>query len=242
MIANTHTIRSFVRRAGRMTRAQKIYQHRDHPHLFRLPLDPDPSQLIALQSWIAATAQDRPWGLDIGFGMGDSTLALAQNLPQWQWFAIDVYPPGSARLLRLMQEHHLDSIRIIEADVAQAIAVFPQQSLSLIKTFFPDPWQKARHHKRRLIQSAFAQTLVQYARADALWHIVTDWQDYAEHIEEALLHTRWRLIARTSHRQVAQTESLSDPRTLSPATKFARRAIAEGRLIHSFMYTPDINA
>lgn len=121
--------------------------------------------------------------LEIGFGMGQGLAQMAAADPQRNYIGIEVHRPGVASLLRQLQEWQLDNVRVICDDAVMVLRqMIPPSSLAAVQIYFPDPWPKRRHHKRRLIQPDFIQLLAGRLRPGALLHLATDWQDYAEHM------------------------------------------------------------
>ncbi|MDX2163900.1 MAG: tRNA (guanosine(46)-N7)-methyltransferase TrmB [Gammaproteobacteria bacterium] len=164
-------IRSFVRREGRLTVAQahalenlwKIYG-----------LNPAPNELISVEDNTV---------LEVGFGMGQSLIIQAKNNPDKTYIGIEVHRPGVGSILHNIQKENLSNINIINKDAVEVLNQhIPDNSLSVVQIFFPDPWHKKRHHKRRLIQPEFVKLLHRKLRPNGLMHIATDWENYAEHI------------------------------------------------------------
>lgn len=158
-----------------------------------------------------------PIVLDIGFGTGESVIALAEADPRTTIIAVDLHTPGIGDLLASIAERGLGNVRVVEADVRHVVEIIPEGRLSGVRTFFPDPWPKKRHHRRRLITPGFAEALGVRVRADGFWHIATDWAEYAVAIAEALEGSPlWRggVIARPASR---------------PLTRYERRGLAAGR-------------
>lgn len=174
------TIKSFVIRAGRMTTAQT---HALEQHLPRLGLTLE-KNVWDLTAIFANTA---PCILEIGFGMGGSLFTMAQQYPTENFIGVEVHKPGVGALLAKAVEADLTNLRVCMADakdvLAQAIA---DNSLARVQIFFPDPWHKTRHHKRRLIQAEFVDVIRQKLQPGGILHIATDWQPYAEHIIEVM--------------------------------------------------------
>jgi tRNA (guanine-N7-)-methyltransferase len=128
--------------------------------------------------------------LEIGFGMGEATIALARNSPKIGFIAVDVHQPGIGKLLGCIQESGQQNIRVMEEDAHLILSLMiPDASLGGIHLFFPDPWPKTRHHKRRIVNPSFIQLAFQKLRPDGLIHIATDWQPYAEWIMELFAKT-----------------------------------------------------
>ena len=159
----------------------------------------------------------RPVVLDIGFGSGEAVVALAEGDPDTTIIAVDMHTPGIGDLLASISERGLGNIRVVEADVRHVLEAIPEGRLSGARTFFPDPWPKKRHHRRRLITPAFAEALAARVALGGYWHIATDWTDYALAIEETLAASPpWEggVIARPESR---------------PMTRYERRGVAAGR-------------
>lgn len=169
--------RSFVRRQGRMTEGQRraIDQFAS-----RYMLDVTQVRELLLQD-------DSPWVLEIGFGMGESLAQMAVAEPELHFLGIEVHRPGVGALLAAIDQQHIDNIRIVSADAMDVLhEQIPDGRLTRVQIFFPDPWPKKRHHKRRLINQASAQLLYNKLIPGGELHIATDWPDYAAHIENAL--------------------------------------------------------
>ena len=125
--------------------------------------------------------------LEIGFGMGDATAAVAAALPEHDLLGIEVHPPGVGALLKHLGERELGNVRIVMHDAVEVLReMLPQASLAGVHIWFPDPWHKKRHHKRRLIQPGFVRALLQYLEPGGYLHCATDWQPYAEQMLEVL--------------------------------------------------------
>lgn len=160
--------------------------------------------------------------------MGDSTLALAAQNPETNYLAVDVHNPGIGRLLAGIQERQLMNIRVLRGDIAELLTFFPNECLSAVLIYFPDPWPKARHHKRRLIQPQFLMQLARAVQPMGLLHIATDWEDYAQHCLDTL-------TASPFWENTADSNFIPRPST-RPLTKFERRGQAEGRLIRDLLF------
>jgi tRNA (guanine-N7-)-methyltransferase len=119
--------------------------------------------------------------LEIGFGMGETTAQIAAEHPDWNILGAEVYRAGVGALLSKIEQQNLSNIRIIEHDVVEVLRdMIPVDSLDAVHIYFPDPWPKKRHHKRRLIQPAFLELLVPRLKPGALLHLATDWPEYAD--------------------------------------------------------------
>ena len=175
MAATDHprSIRSFVTRSGRITEAQQRALAQLWPK-YGIEFAPAPLAAGALYG------RDAPRTLEIGFGNGENLAALAQAHPERDYLGIEVHRPGVGRLLRALESQRLTNVRLICHDAVEVLAQqIPAQWLQEILVFFPDPWPKKRHHKRRLIQGAFAELLAERLAPGGLLRIATDWQPYA---------------------------------------------------------------
>lgn len=158
-----------------------------------------------------------PMILDIGFGTGEAVVALAEAEPSVTILAVDMHTPGIGDLLASVSERDLRNVLVVEADARHVLEVIPEARLSGVRTFFPDPWPKKRHHRRRLVNTDLAHALGSRVRVGGFWHIATDWSDYATAIDEAASACRsWRggVVPRPDWR---------------PETRYERRGRAAGR-------------
>ena len=167
-------IRSFVLRQGRMSPAQTRAYDSLGPRFivpFREGSPLDYGKLFG---------RDAPTIVEIGFGMGESTAAIAAMLPEKNFIGIEVHTPGVGALLKLIGEQGLTNLHIIQHDAVEVLKqMIRDQSLAGLHIFFPDPWPKKRHHKRRLVQPALVTLLAQKLAADGYIHLATDWAEYA---------------------------------------------------------------
>lgn len=170
------TIRSFVRREGRMNEQQKLNMERRWQGV-GIDLDVDSGVLDFALLFDA----DQQTVLEIGFGMGASLLQMAQENPQINYLGIEVHRPGVAKLLAGIEAQQLKNVRIICDDAVQVLKrQIKDASLAGVQIYFPDPWPKKRHHKRRLIQAEFIALICQKLKPQGFIHCATDWQEYAE--------------------------------------------------------------
>ncbi len=173
-------IRSFVLRQGRVSNAQR----RAHETLLPLYGIPFADDLLDLDKVFGRSA---PKFLEIGFGMGETTAAIAQAHPQNDYLAIDVHTPGVGSLLKQIEESGLSNLRIIQHDAVEVLQrMLSPECLDGAHIFFPDPWPKARHHKRRLIQPQFIALLSERLKHSGYVHVATDWEEYAQQILQVL--------------------------------------------------------
>jgi tRNA (guanine-N7-)-methyltransferase len=177
---NPRSIRSFVIRAGRTTPAQQRALKELWP---RYGVDFSPVELDLDELYGRRAARI----VEIGFGNGEYLADLAARHPETDYLGIEVHPPGIGHLLLRLAALHLTNVRVICHD---AVEVFAQQlragTLDEVLVLFPDPWHKKRHHKRRLIQTAFAQCVAARLKSGGVLRLATDWQPYAEHMQQAL--------------------------------------------------------
>ena len=167
-------IRSFVRRAGRVGSGQSRALAELGPR-FVLPFAAAPLDFAAV------FGRGAPVVLEIGFGMGDATAAIAQAAPATDFIGIEVHTPGVGALLRRIGDLGLTNLRIVQHDAVEVVErMIPPASLAGIHVFFPDPWHKKKHNKRRLIQPAFVARLASRLAPGGYLHAATDWQPYAE--------------------------------------------------------------
>lgn len=165
--------------------------------------------------------------LEIGFGSGQSLLALALENPDKDFIGVETHQPGIGALFQGIKLHKLSNLRVYYSDVIDVLEkCIPNESLSGVQIFFPDPWPKRRHHQRRLIQSKFIELIVAKLKMGGLLHLATDWEDYAKHMM-MVVSQEPRLINLASPGQFAL--SRSSQRIV--ITKFERRALNEGREI-----------
>lgn len=163
----------------------------------------------------AVFARGNPKILEIGFGMGQATAEIAQRLPEYDFLAVDVYTPGVGSLLRLIDEKSLTNIRVMQHDAVEVLRdMLADNVLAGVHIFFPDPWHKKRHHKRRLIQQPFLDLLLPKIRTGGYLHLATDWEDYAV---QMLAELRCRTELRNTAADYAEKPAYR------PETKFERR-------------------
>lgn len=197
-------IRSFVRREGRITPAQQDALERLWP---RYGLEPagrplDPAAIFGRAA---------PLVVEIGFGSGDHLLASAQARPGDNFLGIEVHRPGVGRVLQQAEKLGLNNLKVVCADAVETLRQsLPQGGVDEIVIFFPDPWPKKRHHKRRLVQPEFTRVLAQALRAGGRLRLATDWADYARHMREVLEAEpllRGGVIPRPADRPLTRFES-----------------------------------
>ena len=237
-----NTIRSFVRRAGRTTAGQARALQDVGPRCV-LPFQPQPLDLaLAFGRPGAAAAGNagvpRPLVLEIGFGMGEATAHIAALLPGTDFLCCEVHPPGVGALLKRIGQQDLHNIRIIAHDAVEVIDQMllpwdPAQpagtGLDGVHIFFPDPWHKKRHHKRRLIQPALVATLAARLRPGGYIHCATDWREYAEQILQVL-------TAAPLLRNSAPDTGYAERPAYRPRTKFETRGLRLGHGVWDLLF------
>ncbi|MEX0963984.1 MAG: tRNA (guanosine(46)-N7)-methyltransferase TrmB [Pseudohongiellaceae bacterium] len=179
-VEHKRPIRSYVIRSGRLTEAQRkaIENYWDE---YVIEFD---GQMLDPRG-IFEKAQ--PLTVEIGFGMGDSLLEMAMNHPEQNFLGIEVHQPGVGKLLNGIAENALKNIKLICHDAKEVLETgLPDNSIDRLLLFFPDPWHKKRHNKRRLVQPEFVELLLKKLSDSASLHFATDWQAYAEHMMETL--------------------------------------------------------
>ena len=211
----TQSIRSFVLRQGRMSPAQTQALETLLP-VYGLPYA---TQLLDLAQAFGRTA---PTVLEIGFGMGETSARIAQALPDKNFLGLEVHAPGVGALLKLVAEKQLTNQRIIQHDAVEVVQhMIAEGSLAGIHVFFPDPWPKARHHKRRLIQPPFVKLLASRLAPGGYLHCATDWEHYAQQMLEVL--SAEPLLSNT-----APDGGYAPRPDYRPITKFENRGIKLG--------------
>ena len=214
-------IRSFVTRAGRVSTGQRRALDELGPR-FVVPYAAAPA------NWNTIFGREAPRVLEIGFGMGATTAEIAARRPGDDFIGVEVHEPGVGALLKLIDEYALSNIRIVQHDAVEVIEqMLVPASLDGVHIFFPDPWHKARHHKRRLIQPPFVAQLASRLKPGAYLHCATDWQNYAEQMLEVL----------TAEPSLENTAQDYAPRPeYRPVTKFERRGLRLGHGVWDLVF------
>lgn len=206
-------IRSFVLRQGRVSNAQQ----RAHAALLPKFGIPYAAELIDLDQVFGRSA---PKVLEIGFGMGETTATLAAQHPEYDYLGIEVHTPGVGSLLKRIAEIDLANVRIIQHDAVEVLRdMIAPAAVDAVHVFFPDPWPKKRHHKRRLVQPEFIALLVERMKPGAYLHVATDWQEYAEQILDVL---------RREPRLANTAQDYAPRPAYRPQTKFETRGLKLG--------------
>jgi tRNA (guanine-N7-)-methyltransferase len=205
--ARHRPVRSFVLRQGRMSPAQQRALDELLPR-FGVPFAP------RLVDFDALFSRQAPRVLEIGFGMGETTARIAAARPDTDFIGIEVHSPGVGSLLKQAAESGLANLRVIQHDAVEVVAaMIPHDALAGIHVFFPDPWPKKRHHKRRLLKPAFVHALACRLAPGGYLHAATDWEDYATEIlatlaaERLLVNTAAGFARRPDHRPLTKFEA-----------------------------------
>ena len=223
-VEHPRTIKSYVVRSGRMTPGQeKAYQ--ENWSQFGVEAD---GRMLDFQQLYGRNA---PVILEIGFGMGDSLFEMAVNNPHNNYLGIEVHKPGVGRLLGNIKKQALTNLKVMKSDAVEVLSKqIPDESLSAVYLFFPDPWHKTRHHKRRIVQDDFIQLVRQKLQPGGQFHMATDWQNYAEHMLEHM--------QRAEGFENASTDGTYIPRPdYRPITKFERRGERLGHGVWDILFT-----
>jgi tRNA (guanine-N7-)-methyltransferase len=222
-----HRIRSFHPRRGRVTSGQATALARRWAD-WGVDIDGTP---LDLRKLFGAT-EDIPVVLEIGFGMGDATAQMAAADPSTGILAADVHTPGQGNLLALADRAGLTNVRVANGDAVILLRdMLAPGSLAGLRVYFPDPWPKARHHKRRLIQPEFTALAVSRLRPGALFHCATDWEPYAEQMLE-VLSADPDLV-----NEYPGGTGYADPRpAFRPMTKFEQQGLAKGHIVHDLVF------
>jgi tRNA (guanine-N7-)-methyltransferase len=218
------TIRSFVRRAGRLTPSQSRALAELWP---RFGIEP-PAGPLDLDAVFGRSA---PRTLEIGFGNGDNLAELAARHPERDYLGVEVHDPGVGHLLLRIEREGLSNIRIARHDAVEVITHWlPPGSIDETLIFFPDPWHKKRHHKRRLVHAAFLEHLARVMSPGGRLHLATDWAPYAEQMLEVCEASPCFANA------VAGGGYATRPET-RPVTKFERRGLRLGHEVFDLLYS-----
>ena len=216
------TVRSFVLRQGRLTRGQELAIATVWP-VYGIERD---ETLLELEELFGRKASIT---LEIGFGDGVSLAEMAETAPEKDFVGIEVHRPGVGRLLHLINELGLTNVRVMDDDAVEIIKDrIPEQSLDCVQLFFPDPWHKKRHNKRRIVQPDFVSLIASRLKSGGIFHMATDWKPYAEHMAE---------VMEASDEFVSLSDSPFSPKPdARPVTKFERRGLKLGHGVWDLLY------
>lgn len=215
-------VRSFVLRQGRLTKGQDDALQRLWPEfgIERGDSELDLANLFGDHS---------PITLEIGFGDGVSLATMAANAPEQNFIGIEVHRPGVGRLLHLIEENNLTNLKVMDDDAVEIIKNrIPDGSLDRVQLFFPDPWHKKRHNKRRIVQDEFVKLIASKLSQNGVFHLATDWEPYAEHMAEVM-------EASADFKSHAATAYSPKP-DARPTTKFETRGLKLGHGVWDLLY------
>ncbi|WP_422389584.1 tRNA (guanosine(46)-N7)-methyltransferase TrmB [Candidatus Regiella endosymbiont of Tuberolachnus salignus] len=216
-------IRSFVRRQGRLTKGQQLALDNYWPSM-GLDYQSTPINLETL------FAQAAPLTLEIGFGMGASLVAMAANAPQQNFLGIEVHLPGVGACLATATASKLTNLRLICHDALEVLTnMLPDDSLDKLQLFFPDPWHKLRHNKRRIVQPPFVELVKKKLKIEGIFHMATDWQPYAKHMLAVMS------AAKGYHNLSSHNDYVPRPDS-RPITKFESRGQRLGHGVWDLMF------
>ena len=220
-VAHPRSIRSFVMRAGRTTEGQARALSELGPQ-FVLPFAQAPLDFAAV------FGRQSPVVFEIGFGMGDATAKIAERLPDTDFIGCEVHEPGVGALLKQVGERHLTNVRIVQDDAVEVLKhMVPAGSLAGMHIFFPDPWHKKKHNKRRLIQPGFVTEIVKHLAPGGYLHCATDWEPYAQQMREVL--SAEPALANTA-------EGYAEKPSYRPLTKFENRGLRLGHGVWDLVF------
>lgn len=203
-------VRSFVKREGRLTNGQAKALEQFW-HVMGL------SHSEGLINIEALFGNNNPIVLEIGFGMGKSLVEMAKNAPELNFIGIEVHRPGVGACISLAQEEGVNNLKVYEHDAIEILAdCIPDGSLTTVQLFFPDPWHKKKHHKRRIVQAEFVETIRQKLKFDGVFHMATDWENYAECMLEDMSSAQ-------GYKNLSETNDYVPRPDSRPLTKFENR-------------------
>ncbi|MDX1490969.1 MAG: tRNA (guanosine(46)-N7)-methyltransferase TrmB [Pseudohongiellaceae bacterium] len=221
-VENPRGIRSYVIRGGRLTAAQEYALEHFWP---KYGIDDTQSE----QDLTSLFPKQAPIVMEIGFGMGDSLLEMAKTNPDKNFIGIEVHRPGVGKLLHEIAANELSNLRIWCHDAKEILArCIPDQSLAAVQIFFPDPWHKKKHNKRRIVQLPFMALIATKLSAGGYVHMATDWVPYAEHMMEVL--------SAAKDYENAAGEGQYSLDTQRPITKFEKRGHRLGHEVHDLIF------
>lgn len=204
------TVRSFVKREGRLTKGQA---HALENFWSEMGLNHEDGMIDSK----ALFGNENPVTLEIGFGMGKSLVEMAKNAPDINFIGIEVHRPGVGACIALAQEEGVKNLKVYEHDAIEILAdCIPEQSLTTVQLFFPDPWHKKKHHKRRIVQPEFVETIRQKLKVGGVFHMATDWENYAECMLEDMQSA-------PGYNNLSQTNDYVPRPDSRPLTKFEQR-------------------
>lgn len=226
--SNTSTpmrrIKSFVLRIGRLTKGQQIAMDTLWP-TYGLHIKDG-----SINGGAIFGSEETPLVLEIGFGMGDSLVTMAKNEPEKGFIGIEVHTPGVGAMLIHMREQGVDNIRTYNEDAVEVLdRCIPDNSLERVQIYFPDPWHKRRHNKRRIVQIEFIQQLRKKLRLGGKIHLATDWEDYAKHMLKVMLSSEGFTNTAADNTYIPRPD-------YRPLTKFEQRGLRLGHGVWDLVF------
>ncbi len=216
-------IKSFVVRQGRLTKGQEAAIETFWPTMGL-------EHQKQAYNWQAVFGNQNPVTLEIGFGMGSSLVEMAKAAPEQNFVGIEVHHPGVGACLKEASDAGLTNLRLISHDAVEILKdSIADNSLACVQLFFPDPWHKKRHHKRRIVQPQFAELLRQKLKVGGIFHMATDWENYAEHMAEVM-------NAAPGYQNMATDGDYMPRPEHRPLTKFEKRGHNLGHGVWDLMY------
>lgn len=217
------TIKSFVKREGRLTKGQQAALD---AHWSTMGLEHGNGLIDTTEIF----GNDNPVVLEIGFGMGASLVEMAKNAPEKNFIGIEVHLPGVGACLAAAHEAGVTNLRVYEHDAVEILRdCIPDETLSTVQLFFPDPWHKKKHHKRRIVQPEFVQKLRGKLAHGGIFHMATDWENYAEHMIEVM-------NAAEGFNNIAKSGDFVERPEHRPLTKFEQRGHRLGHGVWDIMF------
>ena len=211
--------RAYLRQRGRLTTAQaRALEHLSDRYLVDLP-----DATVGHPFWRDAFGRDGPLAIETCFGNGAAVAELAKSRPSWNCVGVDVYRPGFGALMILCERDGVDNVRIADSEVLSLLHRLDPGTVRRISAFFPDPWPKKRHHKRRLVNGDFAVAAAACLEVDGTLHLATDWEDYAAQMVEVL------------DAEPGLEGGLAE-RAERPITTFEAKGVAGGRQVVDLLY------
>lgn len=217
-------IRSFVKRTGRKTESQRTALELYWPDYgveFQAETLLDFERLFPTQSGVK---------LEIGFGNGETLVQMAEQDEAYGYLGIEVHTPGVGQCLKLAHDAQLNNLRLISHDAIEVLkSMIPAESVDGVFLFFPDPWHKTRHYKRRIVNDVFKDLLINVMKPGAVLHMATDWQDYARHMAKEML-------ADSRFQNLGNAKGFSEKPDYRPETKFERRGLRLGHSVWDLLF------
>ncbi|MEP4891268.1 MAG: tRNA (guanosine(46)-N7)-methyltransferase TrmB [Aliiglaciecola sp.] len=216
-------VRSFVKREGRLTKGQAKALEEFWPTMGLMHAD-------GKLDFTEVFGRSAPVVLEIGFGMGKSLVEMAANEPDKDFIGIEVHRPGVGTCMAEANEQGVTNLRVFEHDAVEVLAdCIADESLDRLQLFFPDPWHKKRHHKRRIVQPEFVQKLRSKLKIDGVFHMATDWENYAEHMLEVMQTAE-------GFKNLSENQDYVPRPDNRPLTKFEQRGHRLGHGVWDLMF------